>query len=113
MPACARKEIVRQGQPGIFHVSSRVVRRAFLLGSDPLSGNDYNHRRQWIKALTPTILDPRKSGVNMSNDRKPFVGRYPRLVSRAIHPSDSLGSVFSFRSVSLLASDFWLFLNFS
>jgi len=48
MPACARKEIVRQGEPGIFHVSSRVVRRAFLLGSDPLTGNDYNHRRQWI-----------------------------------------------------------------
>ena len=37
MPACARKKIVRQGEPGIFHVSSRVVRRAFLLGSDPLT----------------------------------------------------------------------------
>ena len=48
MPACARKEIVRQGEPGIFHVSSRVVRRAFLLGTDPLTGNDYNHRRQWV-----------------------------------------------------------------
>ena len=48
MPACARKEIVRQGEPGIFHVSSRVVRRAFLLGSDPLTGNDYHHRRQWV-----------------------------------------------------------------
>ena len=48
MPACARKEIVRQGQPGIFHVSSRVVRRAFLLGRDPLTSHDYNHRRQWV-----------------------------------------------------------------
>ena len=48
MPACARKEIVRQGQYGIFHVSNRVVRRAFLLGRDPLSGNDYHHRRQWV-----------------------------------------------------------------
>ena len=48
MPACARKEIIRQGEPGIFHCSSRAVRRAFLLGSDPLTGNDYNHRRQWV-----------------------------------------------------------------
>ena len=48
MPACARKEIVRPGEFGIFHVSNRVVRRAFLLGRDPLSGNDYNHRRQWV-----------------------------------------------------------------
>ena len=48
MPACARKEIVRQGQPGIFHVSSRVVRRAFLLGRDPLTSHDYNHRRHWV-----------------------------------------------------------------
>ena len=48
MPACARKGIVRQGEPGIFPVSSRMVRRAFLLRADPLTGIDYNHRRQWI-----------------------------------------------------------------
>ena len=48
MPACARKEIVRPGEFGIFHVSNRVVRRAFLLGRDPLTGNDYSHRRQWV-----------------------------------------------------------------
>jgi hypothetical protein len=68
MPACARKEIVRQGQPGIFHCWSRCVRRAFLLGTDPLTGNDYNHRRHWviqrlellvketIRKQTPTFL---------------------------------------------------------
>ena len=48
MPACARKEIVRQGEAGIYHAWSRCVRRAFLLGTDPLTGKDYNHRRDWV-----------------------------------------------------------------
>ena len=48
MPACARKEIVRQGKYGIYHCWSRCVRRAFLLGHDKLTGNDYNHRREWM-----------------------------------------------------------------
>ncbi len=48
MPACARKEILRHGQPGIYHVFTRCVRQAFLLGTDPLTGRDYNHRRTWF-----------------------------------------------------------------
>ena len=48
MPACARREIVRQGEPGIYHAWSRCVRRAYLLGTDPLTGKDYNHRRDWV-----------------------------------------------------------------
>jgi len=48
MPACARKEIVRQGAPGTYHVWSRCVRRAFLLGTDPVTGRDHNHRRDWV-----------------------------------------------------------------
>ena len=48
MPACARKEIVRQGESGIYYAWSRCVRRAFLMGTDPLTGKDYNHRREWV-----------------------------------------------------------------
>jgi REP element-mobilizing transposase RayT len=48
MPGCARKEIVRDGVPGIFHCWSRCVRRAYLLGKDPLTGKNHNHRRQWV-----------------------------------------------------------------
>ena len=48
MPGCARREIVRDEVPVIYHCWSRCVRRAFLLGTDPLTGKDYNHRRGWL-----------------------------------------------------------------
>ena len=44
---CAR-EILREGEPGIYHCWSRCCRRAYLLGKDPLTGKDHNHRRQWV-----------------------------------------------------------------
>jgi len=34
---------------GAYHVYSRCVRRAYLCGTDPVSGNNYDHRRQWLE----------------------------------------------------------------
>ena len=48
MPVCARRAIVREGEPVIYHCWSRCCRRAYLLGMDPLTGKDHNHRRQWV-----------------------------------------------------------------
>ena len=48
MPGCARREIMRDDEPGIFHCWQRCVRRVFLLGIDSLTGKDFNHRRQWM-----------------------------------------------------------------
>jgi hypothetical protein len=50
MPACARKEIFRQGQSGLFHCWTRCVRRAFLMGNDPLTGQNHDHRQDWVLA---------------------------------------------------------------
>jgi hypothetical protein len=45
----AREKLVRQGEPGFYHCVSRVVRRAFLLGEDPFSGKNYDHRKKWVR----------------------------------------------------------------
>ena len=51
MPGHARKDIVREGQIGVYHTWSRCVQRAHLCGFDPLTGQDFEHRRVWIKTL--------------------------------------------------------------
>ena len=51
MPGCARKEIVRDGEIATYHCWSRCVQRAWLCGDDPYSGQNYDHRRVWIKSL--------------------------------------------------------------
>ena len=45
-----RSQIVAEGEAGFFHVVTRCVRRAFLCGRDKLTGQCFEHRRQWIEA---------------------------------------------------------------
>ena len=49
MPAYARHEIVADDCVGVYHCIVRCVRRAFLCGEDPVSGNNYDHRKEWIR----------------------------------------------------------------
>ena len=51
MPSHARRDIVRNGEIAVYHTWSRCVQRAWLCGEDPLTGFDYNHRREWIESL--------------------------------------------------------------
>ena len=50
MPGAARREIVAEGEVGVYHCMARCVRRAFLCGKDRLSGKDYSHRKEWVRA---------------------------------------------------------------
>lgn len=45
----AREQSVRQKEPGFYHCFSRAVRRAFLLGEDPCTKKNYEHRKGWIR----------------------------------------------------------------
>ena len=48
MPTYARGQIVVEDEVGVYHCIARCVRRAFLCGEDPYTGQDYSHRRDWI-----------------------------------------------------------------
>jgi REP element-mobilizing transposase RayT len=49
MPAYARSQVVPCDEVGVYHCISRCVRRAFLCGVDPITGHDYDHRKEWIR----------------------------------------------------------------
>ena len=55
MPARPRKETIRQDEIGCYHCFNRCVRRAFLCGVDPMTGNDYGHRKTWIQQRLETL----------------------------------------------------------
>jgi len=45
----ARRIVVSREETGVYHCTSRCVRRAFLCGEDSYSGRNYEHRREWVR----------------------------------------------------------------
>ncbi|WP_422474187.1 transposase [Endozoicomonas sp. ALB032] len=44
----ARSNLIDSGSTPYYHCVSRCVRRAYLCGEDHLTGNSFEHRRQWV-----------------------------------------------------------------
>ena len=53
--ALPRSEYVQEGKVGVYHCTTRCVRRAFLYGFDPHTGRDFSHRKQWIQDRLPYL----------------------------------------------------------
>ena len=49
MARLSRVEVFSPDEVAIVHVMNRVVRRCLLLGNDPVTGNNYDHRKVWIE----------------------------------------------------------------
>jgi len=49
MSRLARADVFAPDEIAIVHVISRVVRRCFLLGDDPQTGKNFDHRKVWIE----------------------------------------------------------------
>jgi REP element-mobilizing transposase RayT len=49
MARAVRKEVVAEGEVGVYHCINRCVRRAFLCGQDAVSGRCFDHRKVWIQ----------------------------------------------------------------
>lgn len=49
MARANRREVLAEGEVQVVHCVNRCVRRGFLCGDDPISGQNYDHRRQWIR----------------------------------------------------------------
>ena len=45
MARIARVEVFDADEVAIVHVINRTVRRCFLMGDDPLTGKNYDHRK--------------------------------------------------------------------
>ncbi len=51
MPSCPRRTVVAKGEVGVYHCWNRCVQRAWLCGQDPVTGMDYEYRRQVIEEV--------------------------------------------------------------
>ncbi|MEQ9408986.1 MAG: hypothetical protein RIK87_14715 [Fuerstiella sp.] len=49
MARVSRGEVFDPAEVAVVHVMNRTTRRCFLLGKDPLTGKNFDHRKQWIE----------------------------------------------------------------
>ena len=56
MPTPRKNQVCLESTP-YYHCISRCVRRAFLCGQDEFSGQNYEHRKQWVVDKLAELAD--------------------------------------------------------
>lgn len=59
----ARKQLISSEVTSYYHVIARCVRRAYLCGSDRLTGKSYNHRKDWVLERLSLLVECFSIGV--------------------------------------------------
>lgn len=54
--ATPRSQLVDENIPLFYHLISRCVRRSWLCGKDPLTGKNYDHRKEWLEDRLFTLV---------------------------------------------------------
>ncbi len=89
--ATARKYLVDPEQPLYYHITSRCVQKAWLLGKDPITGRNYNHRKDWLlkqlDTITPAFSVSVQTYAVMSNHFH-LVVYYDPLAARQWTPTE-------------------------
>ncbi len=49
MAKMPRKEVFSPNEIACVHLMNRAVRRCFLMGDDPISGKNFDHRKRWME----------------------------------------------------------------
>ena len=55
--ATPRSQLIDSESPQFYHLVSRCVRRSWLCGADPVSGQNYEHRRGWLEERLLQLAD--------------------------------------------------------
>jgi len=81
-----RAHLVDQENGGVYHCISRCVRRAWLCGEDSVTGQSFEHRRQWVEdrilALSQIFSVDLYGYSVMSNHHHMIIETRPRDVHR-------------------------------
>ena len=56
MPSIARRNVIDESEVGAYHVFSRTVGRACLLGIDPVTGRDFSYRKDLLLKRLASIV---------------------------------------------------------
>ena len=60
-----RRDVFDETKVGTYHCINRCVRRAFLCGNDPLSGKNFDHRKEWVRARLEFLAG--QFGIDVNN----------------------------------------------